>query len=558
MTTFEYRNHFSIKVALQIIKHISTGIYRDLAGSIKELVSNSFDSQATDVWIRTGAPEFDTIEIIDNGRGMTAKIFETAFKNVGQSQKTIHPELYEGNLGRPTIGKFGIGFLAAAHMSREIVIESFTDASKPGIQARMDLDPYFRYVDKVSTTDEFKYGEVDWSELPNSDSRVGTTIRLLHVKNSRFHAVISRGGERFVQWPKGAAQEAAPGSEMLRLVNGVLDNQLQSIARLSGREEILWDLGMICPVQYLDEGPIRKGLPGNKASDVIEKSRQLNASYGFNVWYDGVNVRKPILFPSPPSPDQAAQDEIDPEAPEDPVVWPLSIDGPAPEGRRVVASGYMAYQPYRLLPAEMRGLLPRVRGVGVGPTYENTLLRELKGERPAYRVQMSGELYVTEGLDEELNLDRSGFLDVSAEYQYLSLELTKLLREFITVIDQVQGRRRKRRERAKKEVSQSEALESLVDILQMIGEDFEVKTLNSQALRASIAGPFDFEERCAYPLTKPFVVIDHKAKRIKVPTKLESPELVATCVLIDRVLGKGPSPAKSRKALSGDLDRVFP
>jgi hypothetical protein len=543
LSEVKYPHHFSIQVALQIIKHISTGIYRDLAGSLKELVSNSFDSQATDVWINTGAPNFETITVRDNGRGLPAEWFEEAFRNVGVSQKVLHPERY-ANDSRPTIGKFGIGFLAAAHMSNHILVKSFHSPDEPGFEANMDLDPYFRNVPKVQATDEFKFGDVTYGRIENLERQQGTTISLLDVTKSRFHEVISLEAEEFTPWPHKGEMEARPGAGMERMVSSCLERQYISISRLSGREQIMWNLGMISPVEYLDAGPIRDGLEGNHAAEVIAALRARNKSFGFRVWFDGVQVRKPILLPTPPPANQELVDQFDAEAAGDPAVWPLDISGAPKGGRAIRAIGYVAFQPYRVVPAEMRGLLPRIRGVGVGPTYENSLLRELKGERPLYRVQLCGELYIDGGLDDELNLDRTGFLEIASEYQYLTGQVNDRVRSLVSEIDKVIGRRRRRRAN----VREDQAIDRLAQCLDAIGFGYEVVRLSGVALRRS--GPFDFESRCAYPEGDPTVVIDHRARKLKVSLRMDHPEWIATVVAADRILGEGEEFRAKRRRLA--------
>ncbi|HYY92742.1 MAG TPA: ATP-binding protein, partial [Candidatus Dormibacteraeota bacterium] len=79
MPVTRYVHSFDIKTALKIVRHISSGIYRDLSGSLKELVSNSFDAQATEVEIWSGAPKFDTITVKDNGQGINEEVLTKAF-----------------------------------------------------------------------------------------------------------------------------------------------------------------------------------------------------------------------------------------------------------------------------------------------------------------------------------------------------------------------------------------------------------------------------------------------------------------------------------------------
>ena len=50
-----------LKVTSGVLLHIGAGIYNSVAGALKELVSNSFDADATRVVISTDYPKFEQI-----------------------------------------------------------------------------------------------------------------------------------------------------------------------------------------------------------------------------------------------------------------------------------------------------------------------------------------------------------------------------------------------------------------------------------------------------------------------------------------------------------------
>ncbi len=72
------------------------------------------------------------------------------------------------------------------------------------------------------------------------------------------------------------------------------------------------------------------------------------------------------------------------------------------------------WQKTRILPRELAGLLIRVRNVAVG-SYDTTYLGYPKHEGWKFS-QMTGELYVEEGLDEALNIDRASFRETDEAY----------------------------------------------------------------------------------------------------------------------------------------------
>ena len=75
-----------IYLSAKVFGHLAQGLYRTPAGAIKELVSNSFDADATLVRIHTGFPRFETFSCEDNGTGMSRGEFERLMnRGIGSS-----------------------------------------------------------------------------------------------------------------------------------------------------------------------------------------------------------------------------------------------------------------------------------------------------------------------------------------------------------------------------------------------------------------------------------------------------------------------------------------
>src|SRR6266496_1600507 len=506
MPVAKYLQRFDIRTALKIIRHISSGIYRDLSGSLKELVSNSFDSQATEVEIWSGAPRFDTITVKDNGQGITEEVLKKAFENVGLSLKVTHPEWYTGNFGRPIIGQFGIGFLASAHISKDLLIRSFTSRDKAGLQIHMDLSPYFRYMDKVQTTDEYHFGSIEYGPLENSEREIGTVIELRHVRDGNFYNIISADGLGLAEWPKDKNLAPADGQLMRKYVAEVQNRNLHALPKLlNGRNQILWHLGMTTPVRYLDDGPIDAKFRHGEVKSIVEWLRDLTEKFNFKVWFDGIEVRKPLILPTP-AVKRGDTEESDVGAIDDCQAWPIKIDEKASNENKVRAEGYLFFQPYRVIPVEIRGLLPRVDGVGVGATFDNNFLRDLKSESPLFRVQVCGELYILNGLKEALNLDRSGFLEVDPEFQLLSSRVSDIIYRYVREAARIRTRRTKRINQARESRDFNKRLALLRSMFRQIDLEYDVDPISSVALdKLRLAG---VKERSAYPAGKPRLVLD--------------------------------------------------
>src|SRR3989304_8006350 len=112
---------YPLRVSGKVIKQISTGIYRSPGNSIKELVSNSFDADATHVYVITRKPSFDSFRIYDGGDGLSANEFTATMQRIGASVKIPGERTRKG---RPIIGRIGIGLLAVGHISKRFTVVS--------------------------------------------------------------------------------------------------------------------------------------------------------------------------------------------------------------------------------------------------------------------------------------------------------------------------------------------------------------------------------------------------------------------------------------------------
>ncbi len=424
---------FDIQVALKIIKHISGGIYRTPGGIIKELVNNSYDAGARTVRIKTNHPEYNNISIKDDGDGMTKDSFEFSFMHVGASQKALEPD-QEAPYGRKIIGMFGIGMLAAVHASQNIVMRTFPKDQTYGLEAELNLAPYFEYVNQIKTLEEFKFGTIKYKEIERGPNDVGTEITLNDIdKKSNFYKAISRTAKNrkeYVKWPSNTYSEEDDGTIMDLFVANMDKDGVRSVEDLCGREQFLWELGLICPVEYFDDGPIKEEYLDEDSKTVIENIKGELKSLNFKVYFDGVQLRKPIRLPSTKL-RTSDIDEMDLDSDQDFKVTPITINKTLPDsadGTSVVATGYVIHQPHRISPLQLMGFYPRVKYVGVG-RYDNNFFRVIHGEQPILRAQLSGELYIRDGLDEALNLDREGFIEIDSGYQVLKEELRYIIQE---------------------------------------------------------------------------------------------------------------------------------
>ena len=60
-----------LKTDERVLARITDGIYRQPASALRELISNAYDADASEVIIQTDAPRFTLISIRDDGLGLT-------------------------------------------------------------------------------------------------------------------------------------------------------------------------------------------------------------------------------------------------------------------------------------------------------------------------------------------------------------------------------------------------------------------------------------------------------------------------------------------------------
>ena len=115
-----------------VLARITEGIYRQPASALRELVSNAYDADATEVVILTDAPRFGQITVRDNGRGLTPEVVTHLLKHIGSSAKRSEEGkdlgvTSPGNIntspgGRQLIGKLGIGLFSVAQFTRHFLL----------------------------------------------------------------------------------------------------------------------------------------------------------------------------------------------------------------------------------------------------------------------------------------------------------------------------------------------------------------------------------------------------------------------------------------------------
>jgi hypothetical protein len=385
-----------INVAVSVLADISLGIYRTPANALKELVSNAFDADATRVIISTGFPFFRTMTCRDNGNGMSPEEFEEIMKRIGGSAKRKQGE-FSGK-GRPMVGKIGIGILAVAQICRRFTIISSQLGNGTKFEARVDFTgfatPEAKEISLGSKEAEEKQigSYVLFDDLPEDRDAHYTKIILEEIEPGFRDRLLEAGG------PESKIQgfEFRKGDPKA-LPDFVKWLTTTSVRQISDYNRLLWELGVICPVPYLKDGPIKR-------QDVIPDIRRGLLDYDFTIKIDGLELRKPILLPTSPEIKKRGEDYE---------IYDVGFEGEV-AGRRLAFKGYIYHQRKSIMPPELRGLLVRIRNVAIG-MYDKSLLNYPKAQGPRM-AGLSGEIYVKEGLEDALNVDRNSFRETDPHY----------------------------------------------------------------------------------------------------------------------------------------------
>jgi len=435
---------FPIDVAASVIADISSGIYRTPAGALKELISNAFDADATVVHVSTNGPHFSTFTCSDDGSGLTPEKFKTVMGLIGGSTKRDQGEsspIYK----RPLIGRIGIGILSIGQICRTFEIFSSSIGSKEKFRARIDLEPYMR--------PEARRQKLGRPLKPDEKVRVGECEIEVAEEDADAHytrVVMERiipGFEKQLRSRPMVELGVTPKT----FKKGSMKDFLESVSKDTVSEhgayaQLIWELAATAPIQYLPTGPIRG------ASELADLRERME-SYKFKVVLDGVDLFKPILLPHRPTTAHKTYPHLD-------------LERRLSDSRTLRVRGYLYWQDTRILPRELQGILVRVRNVGIGG-FDPTYLGYPKHEGWKFS-QLCGELYVDEGLDEAINIDRASFRETDEAYlalqEFLFQRLGKETDQGAGVFTNIKSDTAKRSKRKRKREAVARAKRSAVVI----------------------------------------------------------------------------------------------
>lgn len=452
----KFEKRLTLQVSVQIIKHIASGLYRSPASALKELLSNSFDADAREVNIdfhfsydAFGTIFLDKILVRDDGIGMDLENLEFIFTHVGGSTKGGDDgEKTPG--GRALIGRLGIGMLSVASACRSFLVRTKRKNEEREYSADISLEFFDDNKELIKTMDKFSIGNVSITSRSKPGFDQYTIIEIKDFRPPFLENLDKKLNKSYVFQEKSGIE---PGSKNDKLYQDYFEGFVDSIVNeeklvnAQTLDQIIATLGLMSPVEYLENGPVRSNvtlkdgtlyeIPGTKDKNYLfikEKLKNLNFSVYINIEIDHhressiptinhFKLYKPILYPTKKDLESYSIKELDPN------VHVLEektaiIENEADKKVKTTIRGYAYHQDVRILPHEYRGILLRVYNVAIGDYFEDKL--RLYSENPVVLHQMLVEVYLDEGFQSIVNLDRESLFEGARTYQYLRAYLENM------------------------------------------------------------------------------------------------------------------------------------
>lgn len=132
-----------IRVERRIVNVLSRSLYSDFPRAIREMVSNSYDADATVVRISVDLRNKE-VTVEDNGNGMSSEQFDRYLRIAGNPVEGIN---ISPKFQRQRIGRFGVGFLASFPFCERLEVISKREGSDVGFTAIIPAERFVKGTD---------------------------------------------------------------------------------------------------------------------------------------------------------------------------------------------------------------------------------------------------------------------------------------------------------------------------------------------------------------------------------------------------------------------------
>ncbi|MEL7893656.1 ATP-binding protein [Vreelandella neptunia] len=395
---------------------------------------------------------------------------------------------------RKLIGKIGIGLFSVAQLTREFYITTKKEGDEYYLEAYVVLHNYSdtsEEKDYESRGQSFSAGKVKIRAIPtNNVNDHGTSIFLKNIKESarnqlrstdvwaldadeqnfrlsdqeqrepkvrlpNFHIgsikndeqdIISR--QASLPWDESDEPDQRFSrlySAMIELAGKTVSPKLHEV--FDNYLRMLWNIGLSVPVEYIDKHPseithkeftvaykIANSMSGKVTAIDLNDYTNLGELVGFdidskaidfNVEIDKVKLFRPIKHHGLP-PTQAAV--------KSPLLFFGSYENKFENLKNTQTGGPLSFDAYilwcpKVVPKDHNGVVLRVHN-STGTLFDETFMKYQVAEH-TIKSQLVAEIFIKEGLESALNIDRESFNTSHPHYQIVTKWLHSALRQVI-------------------------------------------------------------------------------------------------------------------------------
>lgn len=198
-----------LKTDDRVLARITDGIYRQPSSALRELISNAYDADATEVYVETDWPRYSQITVRDNGNGMDEEALSRLIHHIGGSSKrtsfgesvgtTGHSDRGLSPAGRRLIGKIGIGLFSVSQLTSHFQIITKRKGADHRLFADVVLKTYLEDDTEELGDKPFETGTVKVQSVSASDLEAHGTQIILRTIHPRARDIL-RSRERWDRW----------------------------------------------------------------------------------------------------------------------------------------------------------------------------------------------------------------------------------------------------------------------------------------------------------------------------------------------------------------------
>ncbi len=166
---------YQMTLSLNVLKHLGLGLYSNVPAVLSEVVANAWDADAEHVDITIDS-KVGKITIKDDGHGMTVADANERYLTVGYERRRASGGATTPRLGRPVMGRKGIGKLSLFSIAKTVEVHSVRGNDRHGFVMNLD-----KIEETIANGDEGDY-EPDEVAPEAVGISEGTLITLTQLK----------------------------------------------------------------------------------------------------------------------------------------------------------------------------------------------------------------------------------------------------------------------------------------------------------------------------------------------------------------------------------------